>query len=389
MPDSMPVADLPDPRVWPDPADAGAASAQLHVAVAEAIEAGTGREAAIADARALQQIERLLAAHAGRALADAFATAPSFAVARHLWRLLAAVERGEPQRTTALTTTLFALPVVLVAALDAGDEALTLSGILPDPRALEALLRDASEFAGAQAFVLSPALAAVDAIDLPALPGLLARTTLSETAAGVLPPLDLPPAPIAVEPGGERVHLRFIAGAVLTAPRADPLRATAIGTWGLPFAQAISRQLHAAGLSVLALPRPPARLVPAAHAGRAAQREVAARVFASNAIRKLRASVGEPTAVISAHRAADAPGGGELRLSLSSPFAPRDAEGFRCPLYPYEPVHDVIAMLAAMLRDCRVDNVGFRAGLHGDVDPLTGAPLLFKEATARPSAPLH
>ena len=142
MPDSMPVADLPDPRVWPDPADADAASAQLHVAVAEAIDAGTGREAAIADARALRQIERLLAANAGRALADAFATAPSFAVARHLWRLLAAVERGEPQRTTALTTTLFALPVVMVAALDAGDEALTLSGILPDPRALEALLRD-------------------------------------------------------------------------------------------------------------------------------------------------------------------------------------------------------------------------------------------------------
>ena len=73
------------------------------------------------------------------------------------------------------------------------------------------------------------------------------------------------------------------------------------------------------------------------------------RLFASNAIRKLRASVGEPSAVISAHRAAGAPGGGELRLSLSSPFEPRDAEGFRCPLYPLDRVADVVAMLRGLL----------------------------------------
>jgi len=59
-------------------------------------------------------------------------------------------------------------------------------------------------------------------------------------------------------------------------------------------------------------------------------------LFAGNAIRRIRAAVGEPTAVISAHRAPDAPGGGELRLSLSSPFDPRDAEGFRCPLHPLD-----------------------------------------------------
>ncbi len=113
-------------------------------------------------------------------------------------------------------------------------------------------------------------------------------------------------------------------------------------------------------------------------AGRAAQREVAAQIFASNAIRKFRATVGEPTAVISAHRAPDAPGGGELRLSLSSPFEPRDAEGFRCPLYPLDRAGDVVTMLVDLLRDCRVTDIRTLAGVHADLVDGTGAPLLFK-----------
>ena len=119
-----------------------------------------------------------------------------------------------------------------------------------------------------------------------------------------------------------------------------------------------------------------------------AQREVAAQIFASNALRKFRASVGEPIAVISAHRADDAPGGGELRLSLSSPFALRDAEGFRCRLYPHESVRDVATMLRDLLRDCRVADVRVRSGVHPDVDSETGMRLLFKEAEAAPH-PLH
>jgi hypothetical protein len=134
-------------------------------------------------------------------------------------------------------------------------------------------------------------------------------------------------------------------------------------------------------VSVLALARAPARLLPAVQAGRAAQREVSAQLFASNAIRKLRASVGEPSAVISAHRAADAPGGGELRLSLSSPFETRDAEGFRCPLYVVDRVGDVLSMLTALLADCRVTDVRVVAGVHADRVAGSGMPLLFKPDT--------
>ena len=111
-------------------------------------------------------------------------------------------------------------------------------------------------------------------------------------------------------------------------------------------------------------------------------------LFASNAIRKLRASAGEPTAVISAHRAADAAGGGELRVSLSSPFAPRAAEGFRCPLYSLDRVGDVATMLADLLADCRVTDVRIAAGVHPDRDPATGRTLLFKPDTLPGAAAL-
>ena len=127
----------------------------------------------------------------------------------------------------------------------------------------------------------------------------------------------------------------------------------------------------------------------AVKAGRAAQREVSAQLFASNAIRKLRASVGEPSAVISAHRAAGAPGGGELRLSLSSPFEPRDAEGFRCPLYASDRVGDVLAMLQGLLADCRVSDVRVVAGIHADRVEGTGLPLLFKPDSLPGGAALH
>jgi hypothetical protein len=142
-------------------------------------------------------------------------------------------------------------------------------------------------------------------------------------------------------------------------------------------------------VSLLALPRDPQRLVGAVQSGRAAQREVSAQLFASNAIRALRRAFGEPTAIISAHRAADAPGRGELRLSISSPFAPKEAEGFRCPLYPYETVQEVGSMLVALVRDCRVTDVRVIPGVHDDIDPLTQGPLFFKNDGAPPSASTH
>ncbi len=174
------------------------------------------------------------------------------------------------------------------------------------------------------------------------------------------------------------MHLRFLMGSALMAADADLAAASDVTGWAMPLAQELARELAVPGLTVLALPRPPALPPAALQHGRTAQREVGAQLFASNAIRKLRASVGEPAAVISAHRAATAPGGGELRLSLSSPFDLRQAEGFRCPLFPTDRAGDVAAMLVELLRDCRVGDVRIMPGVHPDRDQQTGLTLLFK-----------
>jgi hypothetical protein len=149
-----------------------------------------------------------------------------------------------------------------------------------------------------------------------------------------------------------------------------------VGAWGMPLAKALAARLATVGATVLALPRTPAPLPQALLAGKLAQREVSAQVFVTNALRKMRASVGEPTAIVSAHRLDD--GAGELRLSLSSPFLPRDAEGFRCPLFAFERVGDAAQMLDDLLRDCRVADVRVQPGIHADRDGESGVTLLFK-----------
>jgi hypothetical protein len=361
----------PDPRTWP-PRDGAP-----WTAMQAAIEAPTGDEAQAHDAAARGWLRTNL--DAGESLARVFAQAPSYALARHMQRLVAEIEATYAD-VDALRPVLFAMPLVLVAALDADTAPVMLAGVLPDLAALAARLRDARTFGGCETFALAPSLVLPQAIDLDALPALLARTVLAHAdgnaSFGAI--VDLPPAPIRVDTRDERVHLRFIVGAVLAPPNVDPLASAGFGKAGIDIARALSDALRAPGVSLLALPRPPQRLALAVAAGRAAQREVSAQLFVSNAVRALRSSYGEPTAIISAHRAPDAPGGGELRLSLSSPFAPRAAQGLRCPIHPTESVGDVVTALEVLLGDCQVGDVRVLAGIHPDVDTATGHPLFFK-----------
>jgi hypothetical protein len=378
----MYASELADPRTWPSAPAGDARSVELYTTAQAAIDASTGAEADAFDADARRWLEGALGASRGSELDNALANAPSAAVARHLRRLLAEVVRGDPASDVRLRRTLFAMPVIFVAALENGAQTVTLAGTI-ETIALAGTLRDARAFDGCETFALSTSLVAPPVLDIAALPTLLAKARMPENAGEfVSGALDLPPAPIDVASAVERVHLRFVVGAVLTPPRVDPLREASIGRWGIAFSQSMRKALRAPGVSLLALPRPPEHLVGAVQTGRAAQREVSAQLFASNAIRKFRATYGEPTAIISAHRCAAAPGGGELRLSLSSPFAAREAEGFRCPLYPYEVVQDVAAMLEALMRDCRVSAVRIMPGVHSDIDPVTGAALFFKDQGA-------
>lgn len=373
-----------DPRRYP-PATAPAPFARLFALTEERLGAPTGDAAVRIDAQLGAALDALLAG-AGAALAQLFDGVPSAAVHRHLWRLLAERERAVAA-DAALRLTLFAIPVVIVTAVDGKSVApVTLPGVVDDIAGKVAILREHRALAGNENFSLGNALVAADALALEHLPALLAARALPSTAA---PLRDLVPAPITIGSTTETVHLRFLVGTALAAPTADPLREQTIGKWGIPFAVAIARDIGAAGVSVLALPRAPQGLVSALWQGRVAQREVGAQLFASNAIRRLRASVGEPQAVLSVHGPLEG-GGGEVRLSLSSPFDPREAEGFRCPLLPQDRVDDVVKMLTDLLRDCRVDSIREMSGLHADRDPGTGLTLLFKgDALPDSNAPTH
>jgi len=377
---------IPDPRSFPDAAAASTRAAALYRTAEAGLAAETGARADALAAGIRSTLGDMLAGE-GTALAALLAEAPSVAVARQLWRLLDAAWRDAASDGEAgLAVTVFAFPLVIVAGLEAARGERTLPAVLGAPQKLVAILREHRALCGNQSVALGNVLVEADAIDVAALPQLLQWQRLPDAQASgaVLPARVLAPAPLALAAGREAVHLRFLVGSAIARPGADLLADARVGPWGLPFAQELSRQVGAGAATVLALPRAPQAPLQAVWQGRLAQREAAAQIFASNALRKLRGSVGEPTAIISAHRAAGAANGGELRLSLSSPFEPREAEGFRCPLYPQDRVGDVAAMLADLLRDCRVADIRMLGGVHPDRDPATGMPVLFKPGTIPP-----
>jgi len=375
-----PAISVPDPRVFPPVESATAEERALYTLAETSLAADSQQLADQCDRELRLAFARVLEGD-GAKLAALVSHAPSVAVTRHLWRALDSVWRAEA--SPGLVVTVFALPVVVVAGVEAGRGGYSLSGVLREPQRLVAILNEHGALRGNRNFAFADVLVAADAIDIARLPEIRAWLRLPDAlapGAGLIG-IDLAPAPIDVPAGGEAVHLRFVVGTAIAAPQADLLTDPDVGRWGIPFAQALGRTFAADGASVLVLPRAPQRLLPAVAAGRSAQREVSAQLFASNAIRRFRGTVGEPSAVISAHRAPDTPGGGELRLSLSSPFDSRGAEGFRCPLYPLDRVDDVVAMLVTLLRDCRITDIRTLAGIHADRAPDLGSTLLFKPDT--------
>ncbi len=315
----------------------------------------------------------------GSALASLLGGAPSLAIYRHLWRIVVRESEGRRNRGDSLAT-LFAIPVVIVASASGSAKTpVRLPGVLADPGALAGVLRDHGALAGNQTLALASALVGTDAIDLGRLPGLLAASARVGGTESFAP---IALAPVAIEVhAGEAAHLRYLVGSAIAATGATLTRDGTMGRWGLPLSKALIAQLAEPGVTLVALPRPAMSLPVAVARGSAAHREVALQLFASHALRELRAQFGEPIAVISAHAAMDAPGRGELRLSLSSPLSPRDAQGFRCPLHPGEAVADVATMLVDLLRDCRVSDIRIVSGVHADRETVTGGPLLFKPDT--------
>ncbi|MBI3148813.1 MAG: hypothetical protein HYZ17_09920 [Betaproteobacteria bacterium] len=360
---------LPDPRIFPAPA------IQLAIDLASAAEqslaAPTMQLKDALDEQIRKTWSQLARQGAFAQVAEIFQQSPSVAVTRHWWRRLDEALHLSAVQTDGVGTQVFALPLVIVVGAGVAGK---LSGVLPEVPRVVSLLQEHGALRGNRNFALGNALVPPEKLAIGELGALLQHGA---------DPLTLPLAPMDIQPKQESVYLRFLIGAAVAAPSADLLGAPDVGAWGMALAQELARQLAAPGVTVLVLPRPPAGLLSAAHQGRQAQREVALQLFASNAIRKMRSGVGEPTAVLSMHRVGET--GGELRVSLSSPFDPRSAEGFRIPLEPLDRVADVAQSVVDLLRDCRVNDVRLLTQVQPDRDTLTGGPLLFKPENIGPN----
>ena len=358
---------LPDPRAFPI-YEGNPANSLIDLALASlAAELGVIQEKRDSELR--EHIAGLLIADNTRVISDALSRAPSLAVQRHITRVLASahVEAGRAQGDVALPTTVFAIPVVIVAA---NPTAVNIPGVLPNIEAFVALMKEQGALRGNQTFALSNALAAATAFALDKLPASLDWWALRADS-----PVRVERAAMALPEHQESVFLRFLVGTALAGPGIDLLTENDTGKWGMPFTQTFARQLGGGTLSLLALPRPPRSPLAALFQGRAAQREVSMQLFATNAIRKFRASVGEPEAVISAHQTA---GGGEVRLSLSNPFDEKGAEGFRAELHATDRAQDVAVAMQDLLRECNVESVTVLADVFPDMDSDTKLPMLFR-----------
>ena len=379
---------LSDPRIFPDAAAAPGSARALYALAEAALGAETSQRADAIDRELRFALTAQLDEDAA-GLAAAIDGAPSVAIARGLWRALDAAWRESTTGTASdVALGAFAIPLVIVAGVDGGGADVVVPATLAEPQRLAAILARGDALGGNRNFALADAVVAPDALEVGALPRIRAWLRLPESDPSRAPPRHgAEPAPMRARPTSESVHLRFAIGTAVAGGGSDPMADDRVGKWGVPFAREVVRQLAAPGATLLVLPRAPQRPLPALVQGRIAQREVSAQIFASNAIRKLRATLGEPTAVLSAHRAADARGGGELRLSLASPLDARSAEGFRCPLHALDRVADVAAMLVGLLRDCRVATIHVVAGVHPDRTE-SGVPLLFKPDALPPHVTL-
>ncbi len=358
---------LPDPRAFPiydesqpDPLiDLALASLAAELGV---IQEKRGKELRV-------RLAALLTSGDVAAITDSLAGAPSHAVLRHITRMLASahVDAGQARGDAALPATVFAVPVVIVAA---NSGPVNVPGALPNIDEISSLMKANGALRGNENFVLSNALAPASAFALEKLPASLGWWS---AASGT--PIAIEKASLPVPANQERVFLRFLVGTALAGPGVDLLTANDAGKWGMPFTQAIAKQLGGGTLSLLAMPRPPRVPLAALMQGRAAQREVSLQLFATNAIRKFRSTVGDPEAVISAHQTTD---GGEVRLSLSNPFDEKGAEGFRAELEASDRAQDVAVLMQDLLRECNVESVTVLADVFPDIDSDSKLPMLFR-----------
>ena len=332
---------IPDPRRY--------GTGEPHAPLGTLIHRVTTGDAA-ARGELLGWVKDRLAQVDDAAVFGALAGAASQVEYERLWELVCiAVEDAGEDQPGDVALRLFAIPLVLVTAARAGA---TIPGTLSDVAALHALFERRGAFGTARNIGLGNALCASDTLER-----LSPSTVYAWCQNWSQQRRDFPADALDVHPGREQVHLRFLMGAGVAPREAPSFRETAsnIVAWGMPVARELVRQLAQPGLELLPLPRAPVALLRAPQAGRVAALDAAFNLFVSNTVRNFRASVGDPSVVISAHALQD--GGAEVRVSLSAAFDDTLLEGFRWPLHPLDDIRSIEENMTSLLRECRVHDI--------------------------------
>ena len=355
---------LPDPRLWRTPP----ADSRLH---RMAIASLAGDVSARATLRL--ELDALLDNAADADVQMLLRDAPSADCYRHLQQMLAKLI-NKPERGEAVIARLFAIPLVMVAGT---KKQTLLPDALPNIAAVTALLEQHGVLGAGRNFGLGNALCSMETLDC--LPPSLLRQWAAQLRTGAAP-LELAGSAIAVAPGREQVYLRFLAGATVVPAHVPSVMETGsnVGAWGMPLTQLLAQQLAQPGLEILPIPRAPVALYLASDAGRAAQIELAFSLFLSNAVRQFRMAVGDPSAVLSAHRSDE--GSPEIRVSLSSAFDESMLEGFRWPLYPSDDISEIVNKINNLLIECRISDVQFMPSVGSDLNSRGGRFLSARDA---------
>ena len=335
----------PDPRCFAAPnGDPLVEAALVWTSTSAAVHAGGASEGLEVLAR--RYADALDTGEEG-ALRAALGTAPS----PEAWRTMAAaIDRAMAPEPGAVAARLFAIPVAIVAAGEAGA---TMPAVLPDAKRLGEVLRENRALGPLANFGLSNALCGPAALDALSWAKVRSFALASTEAAPDDGWMQVPPESVVVDGSDERVHLRYLLGAAVAPPDAPTFleTASAIATWGVPFTRELSAQLQVEGASIVAIPRPPAALLSAQAAGCAAAEELGLQAFVSRELRRFRSEVGEPEVGIAALTE------GALGLRFASPFIENRVFVHVRRLHPSEAWHDVLRETLQLLEECRIDEL--------------------------------
>jgi len=307
-------------------------------------------------------------------IADSLQAATSPAIYRCLWTSLVRALGGNARENRNPAARMFAIPLLIVTG---GKGGLTVPGVLPDIAGVQRVLEQNGALGRTRNFGLSNALCALETVaQMP-----FSRVySIGQGSIGVgaeattdVTTLDLPPSDLMVIGADESVHLRFLAGAAVTAADAPSFLETGadIGAWGMPLTRQLSAQLKVDGLSILPIPRPPQDWLSAQVSGWKAREELSFQAFVSRVLKRFRAEVGEPEATIAALDS------GTIALRLASPFIENRIEVHRWAPHALDDVCEIAQAMLDMLAECRVD--------HIEVVPTLVSEQTFANPTARPA----